>query len=71
MTTLKSSTAIEADLEVVTMLNKDILLAKENSMNPDRVLKLSIKEQEVGAVELQKNSDQEADSEGSEAVRVY
>jgi hypothetical protein len=71
VTTLKSSTAIEADLEVVTMLNKDILLAKENSMNPDRVLKLSIKEQEVGAVELQKNSDQEADSEGSEAVRVY
>ena len=71
MTTLKSSTAIEADLEVVTMLNRDILLAKENSMNPDRVLKLSIKEQEEDVVELQKNSDQEADSEGSEAVLVY
>ena len=71
MTTLKSSTAIEADLEVVTMLNRDILLAKENSMNPDRVLKLSIKEQEEDVVELQKNSDQEADSEGSEAVLVF
>ena len=71
MTTLKSYTAIEADLEVVTMLNRDILLAKENSMNPDRVLKLSIKEQEEDVVELQKNSDQEADSEGSEAVLVF